>query len=163
LTGYYATAYNNGQLMIDHDRYPGRLPYTSVEGLWTAPGIEQLGLYDRLVGRNRDAHYNGILSTYGSREFNNPGGLAAPFVDFGTIGGLLALFGLGALTGAAYRACVQGSVLAVLVYPVSVTGVLEMPRFLYWTLGRTVPTVLALLVVALIVRRAGSQRHVVSR
>jgi hypothetical protein len=162
LTGYYATAYNNGQLLIDHDRYPGRLPYTTVEALWTAPGVEQLGLYDRLVGRDRAAQYNSILDTYGSREFNNPGGLAAPFVDFGTAGGLLTLLALGALTGAAYRACVQGSVVAVLLYPVAVTGLLEMPRFLYWTLGRTVPTVLALLVVAVLVHRAGRLRHAVA-
>lgn len=162
LSGYYATAYNNGQLMIDHDRYPGRLPYTSVEALWTAPGVEQVGLYDRLAGRDRSAQYDAILETYGNPEFNNPGGLASPFVDFGPAGGLLTLLGVGALLGAAYRACAQGSVAAVLLYPVAVTGLLEMPRFLYWTLGRTVPTVLSLLVVAVLVQRAGRARHPVT-
>lgn len=148
LSGYYATAYNNGEILLDHGGYPGRLPYTSLEALWTAPGVDGAGTYDRLVGRDAEEHYNRLLTTYGSPEFNNPGGLPAPFVDFGRVGGLVVLFGIGCLTGWGYRRFVHGDVAAVLLYPVAVTGLFELPRFLYWTLGRTVPIVLALLLVA---------------
>ncbi len=158
LSGYYATAYNNGQILLTHDDYPGRLPYTSIEAVWTAPLIEQVDAYDRLVGRDSGESYERILQTYGSPEFNNPGGLPAPFIDFGRVGGMLVLLGVGLLTGWGYRAFVEGRVTGVLLYPVVVTGLLELPRFLYWTLGRTVPTVVALLLVARAVHRHSTVR-----
>lgn len=148
LSGYYATAYNNGQIGLTYDNYPGRLPYTSLEAVWTAPLVEQAEVYDRLVGRDSSEHYQALLRTYGNPEFNNPGGLPAPFIDFGRVGGLLVLLGMGLAVGTAYRAFLQGKAVGVLIYPVVVTGLFELPRFLYWTLGRTVPTVLALLLVA---------------
>lgn len=157
LGGYYATAYNNGQVLLDHGEYPGRLPYTSLEAVWTAPGVEQLDLYDRLTGRDREQAYERLLGTYASPEFNNPGGLPAPFVDFGVGGGLVFLFGVGVVTGLGYRAFVEGRPGGLLLYPVVVTGLLELPRFLYWTLGRTVPTVLALLLVIRALHRL--ERH----
>ncbi len=40
-----------------------------------------------------------------------------------------------------------------------VTGLLDLPRYLYWTQGRVVPAVLALLVVALYVGRPTTQRR----
>jgi hypothetical protein len=158
LSGYYATAYNNGHLLLTHDRYVGRLPYTTIEAVWTAPGAEQADVYNRLVSRDRGEHYKGILVSYGNLEFNNAGGLAAPFVDYGRRGGLLVLLGLGMLLGLAYRGFVQGQLLSLLLYPVAVTGLLELPRFLYWSLGRTVPAVLALLLTAWLVHRATRRR-----
>lgn len=154
LSGYYATSYNNGQVLLRYDNYPGRLPYTSIEAVWTAPGIENIGLYDRLVGKDSDEAYTRLLHTYASEEFNNPGGLPAPFIDFGRGGGLVVLLGFGLATGYGYRSFVQGRLGGVLLYPVVVTGLFELPRFLYWTLGRTVPTVLALLLVYLAVDRS---------
>lgn len=147
LSGYYATAYNNGHLVLVHDDFPGRLPYTTLEALWSAPGVQQLDVYDRLVNRDQSAEYERILVTYANREFNNAGGLPAVFADYGRRGGLLVLLGLGLLTGWSYRAFVGGRVPALLLYPVVVTGLLELPRFLYWTLGRTVPPLIALLLV----------------
>jgi len=40
-----------------------------------------------------------------------------------------------------------------------VTGLLDLPRYLYWTQGRVVPAVLALLVVALYVGRPVTRRR----
>lgn len=154
LSGYYATAYNNGEISVRYDTYPGRLPYASIEAVWTAPVVEQLDVYDRLVGRDSSEHYERLLQTYGSPEFNNPGGLAAPIVDFGRAGGLAVLLGLGLALGWAYRSFLEGRVAAVLLYPVAVTGLLEIPRFLYWPLGRVVPAVLALLLVLVALHRA---------
>lgn len=158
LSGYYATAYNNGQVLLTYDSYPGRLPFTTVEAVWTAPGIQNLNLYDRLVGRDSGQEFGRILQTYASPEFNNQGGLPAPFIDFGRTGGLVVLLGIGLATGWGYRRFVAGDVAGVLLYPVVVTGLFELPRFLYWTLGRTVPTVLALLLVVRAVNRAHRRR-----
>lgn len=162
LSGYYATAYNNGHVLLLHDSYPGRLPYTSLEAVWTAPGIDSIGLYDRLVGQDTDEAYTRILNTYASEEFNNPGGLPAPFIDFGRGGGLVVLLGIGVATGYGYRSFVEGRLGGVLLYPVVVTGLFELPRFLYWTLGRTVPIVLALLLVYRAVERSTHHTPTVS-
>jgi hypothetical protein len=161
LSGYYATAYNNGHLVMTYDRYPGRLPYTSLEALWTAPGAQQIDLYDRLVDRDQGEEYRRILATHANPEFNNVGGLPAVFADFGRMGGLLVLLGLGLIIGWAYRAFLHGQIAALLLYPVAVTGLLELPRFLYWSLGRTMPAVVALLVVLWVLRRAERRRPTV--
>lgn len=158
LTGYYATSYNNGQITLDHETYPGRLPYGSLAALWTAPVIGKLNVYDRLAGRDSKQQYERLLQTYGSPEFNNPGGLSTPFVDFGRTGGLVVLFGIGLAVGFSYRSFSAGRPAGVLLYPVVVTGLLELPRFLYWTLGRTVPAFLALLLVIVAVQRSGRYR-----
>ena len=47
--GYYTTALNNGQLVLDHQRWPNRLPYDTIEALWVAPGIESAQLYEEPV------------------------------------------------------------------------------------------------------------------
>jgi hypothetical protein len=163
LSGYYATAYNNGHLVLAYNDYPGRLPYTTLEGLWSAPGIQQLDVYDRLVNRDQGEEYERILVTHANLEFNNPGGLPAIFADYGRKGGLVVLTVLGLLAGWAYRAFVGGRVPALLLYPLVVTGLLELPRFLYWTLGRTIPALIALLLVIWYVNRALRRQPTVTR
>jgi hypothetical protein len=154
--GYYATAYNNGQLTLTYDRYPGRLPYHSLEALWTAPGADQLGLYEALSGRDHAVVYDAILTQHGNPEFNSPSGVAIPFVDFGVAGGALFLFVGGSVLGWLYRRCCEGGPMATLVYPVFVTGLFELPRYLYWTEGRLTPSLVALAVVGVAVGRVSS-------
>ena len=153
LAGYYATAYNNGAIALDHAAFPGRLPYSSIEGFWTAPGVQSLHLYQHLTGVDPLAAYAGLLQQYGTPEFNNPGGLSVPLVDFGVPVGLLVLLLLGLLVGALWVTFQDSSPHGLLLYPVAFTGVLELPRYLYFTQGRVVPPVLALLVVAHLLRR----------
>lgn len=43
--GYYATAYNNGQLQLTYSTYRGRVPYDTLSALWTAPGASIFGGY----------------------------------------------------------------------------------------------------------------------
>jgi len=161
LAGYYATSYNNGALQLDAPKSPGRLPYSSLEGLWTAPGISQLHLYERLSGQAGPDALNTALAQHGNPEFNNPGGLAVPLFDFGTLGGLLFFLIAGLLIGLAYRSWRSASPVGLLLYPVLFTGLLELPRYLYWTQGRVLPPLVFLLAVAgLMVRR---QRSRVSR
>ncbi len=152
LAGYYATAYNNGAAQLQFGHFPGRLPYFSLEAFWTAPGIAQLDLYTRLTGRSATEVYAQVLRAHTNPEFNNPCGICSPFVDFGTVGGLLFMLVAGLLLGRLWVLFRDGAVVGLLAYPVVFVGVLELPRYLYWTQGRLVPVTGALAVVALLLR-----------
>lgn len=158
LAGYYSTSYNNGQLQLEHLGAGHGLPYATLEALWTAPGIAQLHLYRRLGGQDQTAAFDLVLKRFGNPEFNSPGGLAQPFVDYGHVGGLVFMLLAGLALGHAYRRCVEGASWAVLVYPLGVTGLFELPRYLYWSQGRLVPAVVALLLVAWRLERARRPR-----
>ncbi len=157
LAGYYATAYNNGQLALTYGLGSEvRLPYGSIEALWTAPGVSQLNLYGRLTGRYEPDDFAYLLQQYGNPEFNSPGGLSIPFVDYGTAGGLVFFLLVGLALGTVYLRWRDGEFWASLVYPVTLTGLLEMPRYLYWGQGRVLPTFVALFVIAWLARRSAT-------
>ena len=154
LAGYYATSYNNGALQLLHRHAAGsRLAYSSIEAFWTAPGIAQSKLYFRLTGHNGADLLNTVLAQYGNPEFNNPGGLAVPAIDFGPAGGVLFFLIAGLLVGFAYRSWRSGQPLGLLVYPVLFTGLLEIPRYLYWTQGRVFPPLVFLMILAVMLNR----------
>ncbi|MGY1727105.1 O-antigen polymerase [Geodermatophilus sp. SYSU D01062] len=158
LAGYYATAYNNGQIALGYGLGKDvRLPYGSIEAFWTAPGVSQLNLYGRLTGRYEPDDFAYLLQQYGNPEFNSPGGLSIPFVDYGTAGGLVFFLLAGLALGVAYLRWRDGEFWASLVYPVALTGLLEMPRYLYWGQGRVLPAFVALLVIAWLSRRSTSR------
>ena len=154
VAGYYATAFNNGQLRLDYARYPGRLPYESVQLLWDAPVVSQLHLYDRLSAA-APTSASGILAAHGNPEFNNPGGITVPFVDFGPVGGFVFFLVAGVIVGLLYRGFVDGQPLGMLVYPIALTGTFELPRYIYWTEGRVLPSLIFLAVLVELLRRAG--------
>ena len=155
--GYYVTSFNNGAMYILFGEQPGRLPYDTVEAIWTAPGIQQAGLYDKLSAPGSGNRFSEILDQHGNPEFNNPCGLCSVFVDYGRVGGVLALVVAGLLIGTIYVAFLRATPWGLLVYPLLVTGLFELPRYIYWTTGRVVPSMLALLVIAwLVVRRRRS-------
>lgn len=158
--GYYITAYNNGQMAMIFERTDGALPYRTVEAFWTAPGIEQSGLFERLSGAVPHPSFDYLLTVHANPEFNSNCGLCDPFVDWGPLPGLVFLAALGLIMGVAYRGFTDGQLGWVLVYPLFVTGLFEMPRYLYWATGRFVPALLALAIVAWWVGRTGSQRAV---
>ncbi len=147
LAGYYATAYNNGQLALTYNNGDARLPYGSAEAFWTAPVVSQLHLYERLTGSVQPDDYDTILRQYGNPEFNSTGGLAIPFVDYGVVGGLVFFLVAGLAIGFTYRRCCEGRAWAYLLYPVAVVGLFELPRYLYWGQGRVAPAVVCLLLV----------------
>jgi oligosaccharide repeat unit polymerase len=151
--GYYATSYNNGYLELTHGTFPGRLPLNSLSAFWDAPGISALGLYDRLSAPV-PATSDNLLERFANPEFNNPGGVTTPFVDFGLVGGFLFIVLLGVVIGLLYRGFRNGSLVGALLYPVVLTGLFDLPRYLYWTQGRVVPTWVCLIVVAGVLYRA---------
>jgi oligosaccharide repeat unit polymerase len=158
LVGYYATALNNGALQMTYNRFPGRWPYETMAAFWSAPGISNLDLYQKLNGQDHETAYFDILTNYGTPEFNNSSGLAAPFVDFGFIGGLVYLFGTGVILGLLYRGFRESTPLGVLIYPVLFIGVVELPRYLAFSQGRVFPTLVALVAITVLLKRVGAGR-----
>lgn len=152
LAGYYVTAFNNGQIALLFERAAGRLPLDTLEFFWTAPGIQQANLYDRLSTVPASRFWD-LLGQKGTEELNSPCGLCAPFIDWGTIGGLVWWAAAGLLLGWLYREFCNSRHLALLVYPPLVTGLYEMPRYVYWVKGRLFPTLVALIIIAVWLRR----------
>ncbi|WP_234835059.1 O-antigen polymerase [Mycolicibacterium stellerae] len=159
--GYYATALNNGHLVLQHLDWPNRLPYDTIEAFWAAPGIEQADLYVRLGGHaepyNRgtpSSLYDSMLYQFGSPEFNNQSGYVGPFIDYGVVGGLIYFLVVGLIAGYLYRRFCRGDAFGLMFYPVVFVGLLEMPRYLYWAQGRTTYAWFGLLIVALLVSKS---------
>ncbi len=142
--GYYVTAYNNGQIALDYHP-PDAVPYNSIAFLWQAPVVSQLGIYDKL-NHGPPLDWFAVLVAHGNEELNNVGGIQEPFVDFGSIGGYIFFAAAGLILGWLYLGFKNGSPMAVIVYPPLVTGLFEMPRYLYWTQGRFTPGLVALII-----------------
>jgi oligosaccharide repeat unit polymerase len=165
LAGYYITALNNGQLILDHLDWRGRWPYDTWEGFWSAPGIENVALYQRLGGHEapynkaNTAQYNDVLAQFGNPEFNNPSGYVGPFIDYGWLGGLIWLLVVGVIAGLLYRQFCSARYMGLLLYPVFFIGVAEIPRYLYWVQGRSIYTWIALLAIIVLLARGRRSRH----
>lgn len=154
--GYYATAYNNHQLLADHNSGIAQVPFRTLEGLWSAPGVATAGLYEALNGGPPPA-VGAVLSQYGNPEFNNPCGICSPLIDYGPFGGLVFVGLAGLVVGLAYWAFANAAPVGLLVYPPLFTGVLELPRYLYWTQGRLLPALTLLAVLGLLVVRTAGE------
>ncbi len=134
MAGYYTTAYNNGQLRLDHAQFPGRLPYESIQLFWDAPVISQLHLYERLSAPP-PASALAILDAHGNPEFNNPAACLCRWSTSAPWAALVFFAIAGLLVGWAYRAFTTGAPVGLLVYPMLLTGVFDLPRYVYWTQG----------------------------
>ncbi len=169
LAGYYVTALNNGQLILQHLDWPGRWPFDTIDGFWSAPGIEQAGLYERLRGypppysRGHVSTYFDTLAQVGNPEINNQSGYVGPFIDYGWFGGLLFMFAIGVVAGLLYRQFCHGRPLGLLVYPVFFVGLVEMPRYVYWGQGRATYAWLAIAIVLFLLYRRRSRVRLVHR
>ena len=162
LAGYYATSLNNGELYRSTTDRTNRLPFYTVEFVWSAPVVSSLFSYQGITG---EPARSPALEVQSNPEFNSEGGLAGPFIDYGDFGGMLYFFGVGIVFGILYRQFAGSRLTGVLLYPMLFTGLLEMPRYLYWAQGRATPAAGALLLVGLIVtassrRVRAAQSHV---
>lgn len=73
----------------------------------------------------------------------------APFLDFGTVGGLIYFAVVGVIAGLLYRGFRTGEAFGLLLYPLLFVGLIELPRYLQWAEGRFFPSWLALVAVAI--------------
>jgi oligosaccharide repeat unit polymerase len=164
--GYYMTALNNGQLILQHLDWQGRWPFDTLTAFWSAPGIGQLALYERLGGHPRpysdhwQSPYFEVLNQFGNPELNNPSGYVGPFIDYGPYGGLLFFFAIGFFAGFLYRKFCAGQPVGLLLYPVFFVGLVEIPRYLYWVQGRSTYAWLALAVVIVLVTKSANRDQI---
>jgi hypothetical protein len=155
--GYYATAYNNGQLLISHSERTADVPYLSIQGIWEAPGVAQLGLYER-VNDAVPVDWLWLLGSYGNPEFNNQCGVCVPVGEFGAAGAAVFFAAVGVLVTLTFVGFTNAHPVGLLVYPVLFTGLWELPRYLYWTQGRLLPVLMVLLVLGVVIARAQQQQ-----
>ena len=155
LLGYYVTAHNNGAILLEEDTPSTGVPFETIAFFWEAP-LSPFGPgtpvpFDgpAVVAEAVD-HRSEALGRAGNPEFNSPSGLAAPFVDFGVVGGLAFLVAAGLVIGALHAGLLQGTSWGVFFYPVVFVGLLELPRYQYWAQGRSTPALLALALVAVV-------------
>lgn len=146
LLGYYATSHNNGALLLEHGEVAD-VPFHTTSFVWQIPPGSQIGadIADDVSDDRRR-----VLHGFGNPEFNSPGGLASILADYGTAGGLAFAFGLGLVAGGLHLGFIHGRPLGLLLYPVVFTGMLELPRYLYWFQGRAVPAIAAPLFLVLL-------------
>ncbi len=155
LLGYYSTAHNNGALLLHHGEDVSGIPYHSTMFFWQIPpGSELGGDIDDDMGDDQRR----VLKGYGNPEFNSPGGVAAMLVDFGTVGGLLFAFLLGITIGSLHLSFLHGRISGLMFYPMIYTGLLELPRYLYWFQGRATPAVVVAVVVTVLLRHSRPTR-----
>jgi len=159
--GYYATALNNGHLVLEHLQWPNRLPYDTIEAFWTAPGVQAAGLYETLGGHvppytrdESDSVYYAVLSNFANPEFNNQSGYVGAFVDYGGFGGIVFFLVVGLVAGLLYRGFCQSKAFGLFLYPIVFVGLLELPRYLYWSQGRATYAWIGLVGIAVLVSRS---------
>jgi hypothetical protein len=152
LTGYYATALNNGALLWKvKEPLSFHLPYASLGFMWRLPVVKDAfhNLFPSLglpVEDFPSARWADLLSASANPEFNNPSGIFGPIVDFGVAGGLLYWLLCGMICGFLYQEFKLRRVTGVFLYPAIYISLIEATRILYWATGRFFPDVVMLLV-----------------
>ncbi len=130
--GYYAIAANT-ECSYLHFNGPDYFPSQSLQWLWKFPIFDKVqSLWISTAG-----NHNGLklLELYGNPEFNNPGGMLTFVHDFGFIGILLAFF-FGRVVGYIYNSFRRGSLEGILLYPICVLCLIELPRYFYFGCNR---------------------------
>lgn len=146
LAGYYVTSFNNSAILALAHAGSNAEPYFSIPFIWNAPGAPA---HPGISGFQPDAWWEYTLSTTGNVEFNNQGSFLVTYAEFGLLGMLAFWLVVGVILGVLYSQMTKGSVPALLAYASVFVGVLELPRFIYWTQGRATPMVIALIVIGL--------------
>ena len=159
LVGYYVTSLNNTSFLLSRWHHALAAPYFSLRFLWEFPGLNVL-IKDVFswVPLNYE-RFMGLLEFGANPEFNNWGGLLAPVVDFGVLGGLAYWTLMGLVTGYLYTSYLRKHPLGMCMYPVVYLALTEVPRYLYWSEGRAFPALAYLLLSAFLLVRSASLYH----
>lgn len=149
LTGYYVTALNNGSMLINVIDTKLKFPFYSTEWLWKFPVIGSYFNAKEMTGLPDNYDYSKTLMSLANPEYNNPSGIFLPMLDYGVFGGLLFWLVIGMICGFIYHLFITNNIYGYLFYPALYTGLLETPRILYWTQGRTFPVWLILITICI--------------
>ena len=150
LLAYLALASNTGAGMVSTLPPVG---YPLITAAWVP----------RLFGAGSSAYSRQFLDEFGNVEFNNPGGIFAPIVDFGTVGGIVYLFAWGLVLGTLYGVYRRRHPVGLLAYPLFYIGLADLTQIWYWGQPPFIPQLIfAGAAIVLTVRRqvrAGAQSH----
>lgn len=149
LLGYYTTSFNNSALFFSQTQSTEVVPYFSLSGFWNAPGIEQLLPHPGFGGIAPEQWWAGALSFLSNPEFTNAGSFLVVAGEFGPLLAIAYWLLVGAIAGAAFRAMTQGSVPALIANATLFISILELPRIMYWSLGRATPILIGIVLLAL--------------
>ncbi len=143
LVGYYVTAVNNGAYLAMRLQAPLGLPFFTMNFLWRLPVLH--GLVEALFPAFQlVTTYFDVLASGANAEFNNGGGLFAPAIDFGWVGGIGYWLVTGLVFGRLYALFRRRSAWGLCLYPVLFLGLVDVPRGLYWSSGRAIPAIVFL-------------------
>ncbi|WP_157571393.1 hypothetical protein [Kocuria rosea] len=157
LLGYYITSYNNSALFAREHESVYAPPYMTLQAFWNAPGIDGVVATPQWMGLSPEGWWRSILQAHSNPEFNNTGSFLVVYAEMGWLFGSIFLLLIGIFMGSCFSSLKRGSLPGFLAYTSLFIGLLELPRFLYWTQGRAVPVLLALVVIAWTWARYGRQ------
>lgn len=141
-SGYYSTSVNNGAgayLMFGAD---SPTPEITVGWVTRFPGLAQFFVSEQ------DTLLYRYLTTYGTPEFNNPGGLYAAFLDYNFFGASLFMLLLGVLIGVIHRSFRSRRILGLILYPAFVVGLSDLIRLIWFSDTRAFPVFVGAFAVA---------------
>ena len=156
LTGYYATALNNGALLWKvNEPLSIHMPLATLGFMHRLPLLKDLLPFLRLEDFPSQ-RYGDLLTSSANAEFNNPSGIFGPIVDYGVAGGLLYWLLCGLICGFLYKEFKRRSASGIFLYPALYISLIEATRILYWATGRFFPDMFLLVVgVLLFFRKTG--------
>lgn len=160
LLGYYTTSFNHSALFAEVYGSSNAPPYFSIPALWDAPVVGSVLEHPGINGIGVTDWWAYALYLNSNPEFNNPGSFLVTYAEFGWLMSGLIWLAVGVFVGLTFSRMSKGSVPALMAYPCLFVGILELPRFIYWSQGRATPALLALLIIALTYPR---QSEVASR
>lgn len=148
LAGYYVTSFNNSALFVRAHEGSNAAPYFTFDAFWNAPGVPE-SAHGGIWGFQAEDWWSYILATETNREYTNIGSFLMTYGELGMLGMVLFWLVAGLVVGGIFANLTKGSVPALVAYAGMFVGVLELPRFIYWTQGRATPILLAALIIAM--------------
>lgn len=148
LVGYYTTSYNNSALLATAASDVGLYPYFSVRFFWDAPVISSIATPPAIQGSTPGSWWYAVLQRMGNPNFNNYGSFLTSYAEFGFVGMVAIWTCVGLAIGSIYATMRLGNPIALITYSVIFVGILELPRFVYWTQGRAFPIIIGCIVLA---------------
>lgn len=156
LVGYYVTAFNNSA-MFNASVPLGSDPYFTVRFFWNSPGIEGVVAPRTMSGLSPEDWWWELLNSAASPAFTNTGSFLVVSGELGPLFSIFYWLSFGLLVGLIYVGMRRGQLPALVTYCVFFTALLELPRFMYWTEGRSVPIFLACLLIMAFYPADGTQ------
>ncbi len=141
--GYYTIAVNTECTRLHFYDAPF-FPTLTFQWLWKFPLLDKIPSF---FNSTSNVHVGeNMLELYGNPEFNNPGGMLIFVQDFSFLG-LPLSFIFGRIVGILYKAFKRGFLEGVLLYPICVLCLIELPRYFYFGNNRACFVLIGMIVV----------------